>query len=113
VNLSHRCTHLQKKEKKRKAGRRRPGSCSYRCAVAENELAPSSGSFSLHRKATACMQLATDLIPRRWTLVWAFRCENILNFVTVVFFYLCQILFNHKLTRVKRFVSRFIGKLCN
>jgi len=43
-----------------------------------------------------------------------FRCEKILDFVTVAFSFVCdKILSNHRLIGVKKFVSRFTGKLCN
>jgi len=43
-----------------------------------------------------------------------FRCEKILDFATVAFSFVCdKIWSNHRLIRVKKFVSRFTGKLCN
>ena len=42
-----------------------------------------------------------------------FSFQKILFSGTVAFIFIWQILFNHELTKLKRFISQFIGKLCN
>ena len=40
-------------------------------------------------------------------------CENFLDFATIALSFFWQILSNYRITRIKRFVSRFTSKLCN
>jgi hypothetical protein len=44
---------------------------------------------------------------------WVFSLQKFLDLATVAFCFIWQLLFNHGLIGLKRFVSRFHGELCN
>jgi hypothetical protein len=79
------------------------GACSFRFFLPFPFWFPTAVANYMHVPRAYRQWLRTCLHPKSFS-----------NFNTIVIlFFIWQTLSNHKVTRFKRFVSRFIGKLCN